>query len=211
VTSANEQAATEFARNWFKGILPWVFDRRKGAAAEMAEQEYRLRRRAALHPKRRSEASRQCLFDAAVNGDNDAACALLDEIIDCLSGPLRTARLPSDILDKYAVLALQQRRISISKKRRGRQAVAGGRESIEHYTRNWLITGCVAALLQFGLSPTRSKETKQKQRRESCCSVVTAVLAERGVYLPEDTVAKIWERAAEHGRPVRNKSGFGVK
>ena len=108
-------AAKKHVRASLESLKPWVFDRRKGSPAELSDQEYWLTR-STPRRKKLSAADQKNYLDAALAGDDNASCVLLDEIIDCLHFAGRLKEL-SGTLREYAVLALQRNKIAILKKR----------------------------------------------------------------------------------------------
>ena len=116
---------------------------------------------------------------ATIGNDAQAACDLLELAGDLL---MEDRALPNP-LQKYVFLLIQDHVAKLRKKR--------GRKGETNFGRDWFIATTVHRLQDFGFRPTRNREEK---RRESGCSIVAALLAERGLNMSELNIESIWKR-----------------
>jgi hypothetical protein len=73
-----------------------------------------------------------------------------------------------------------------------------GNDKFTHATRDITIANTITLVCRdFGLRPTRSRATRDKDGPESACSIVTKALSRLGIYMSEDAVEKIWRQGSE--------------
>jgi hypothetical protein len=120
-----------------------------------------------------------------LKGDKEATRTLIDEAIKYLHEP--GLKLASDrievLIKEFVVGVLEDKRRDIARKR--------GRKVEINTLRNRFIVHVVKGVCTYGFEPTRNEASRN---HESGCSIVAAVLAERGLNLTEGAIAKIWEK-----------------
>jgi hypothetical protein len=66
----------------------------------------------------------------------------------------------------------------------------------KYYSRDFMVYLTVYEMVEDGFSATRNSATKDRELRESACSIVSAALAELGVNLSEKSIERIWKETS---------------
>jgi hypothetical protein len=176
-------AATERARDRLRYSEPLFVRTRRIESGNpfVVENTYNLRKLKPWRYRLPSDTDLGLMVKAAKAGDVKAASTLLEMASGLLDSELKLPR----ILIGYVIYVLRDQWAVLNKKRK------------TNFNRDYVIACTIAELQHLGYNPTRNREEKQ---RESGCSIVAKVLAERSLKLPETAVEKIWQRFSKYPR-----------
>jgi hypothetical protein len=134
----------------------------------------------------------ELLLVEARDGDPTADQLLCNAAAVILSA---TGSIPDDRLRKYTCERLSGDIEPPRKRRRGRS-------STENSHRNSVIAGwLVPPLLAKGFRATRNEATKDADKGECACSVVSEALEHVGIALSEKRIAEIWAKVSHYYKP----------